>query len=430
MGNGVGSGLIQHGRGGRGHLIRIFLQQQTKAQVRLVSLKDRLSVLILGILAQGAEGFHGQGTGGDPFPVAGLHLINAGDLLIHGTGADQAHDPGNFHGVMVGTVLLIRNGEQGEGGGSRLGLPHGFNGGHLGLLGFRHGVAGLIPQHDHRAGGGKAEGGSNAEAAQGKFHMLATQEIETGNAQHEHGGGHIPGGHRVHELGLGRGIEHHRPEIREFHAHGHRIELGTHRVLHPGIGDEDQHGGKIGAQGHEGGDRQMASLGEPVPAEEEQAHHGGFQEKGGQAFNGQGGAENIPHVMGVIGPVGAELEFHGDARGDPQGEIDAVELAPEFGHVPVNGLAAYHIGNFHNHQQPGQPQGQGHEKKVIERCCRELSPRQINHVWINHEEPPLQSLVLKAKHLRPPDGVPVRCYPPSGVGGRSGSTRGGPEGPS
>jgi hypothetical protein len=59
---------------------------------------------------------------------------------------------------------------------------------------------------------------------------------------------------------------------------------------------------------------QVAHLGELVPAEEEQADEGGFQEEGHQPLDGQRRAEDVAHVVAVVAPVHAELEFHGHAR--------------------------------------------------------------------------------------------------------------------
>ena len=76
--------------------------------------------------------------------------------------------------------------------------------------------------------------------------------------------------------------------------------------------------------------------------------------------------------MAVVGPVGAELELHGQSGGNAEGEIDTEQLAPELGHVFVDLLAGHDVDRLHDGQQEGQPQGQRHEKKVIHRRHGEL----------------------------------------------------------
>ena len=100
----------------------------------------------------------------------------------------------------------------------------------------------------------------------------------------------------------------------------------------------------------------MLAARQPVPAKEEEADKGGFQKERHQAFNRQRGAENIPDIMRVIGPVGTKLEFHGDAGSHPQREIDTEQLAPETGHVAVDFLLGNDIGGFHDDQNPHHAQ--------------------------------------------------------------------------
>ena len=105
----------------------------------------------------------------------------------------------------------------------------------------------------------------------------------------------------------------------------------------------------------------MLTLGQLVPAEEEQADEGGFKEESHQTFNGQRRPENIANVMRVVSPVGAELELHGDAGGHAEGKVDTEQLAPELGHIPVDGLAGHHVNSFHDGQKHRQTERERHE---------------------------------------------------------------------
>ncbi len=119
---------------------------------------------------------------------------------------------------------------------------------------------------------------------------------------------------------------------------------------------------------------------EPVPSEEEQADEGGFQEERHHAFDRQRRAEDVTDIMGVIGPVGTELEFHGDAGCNTHGEIDAKQQPPEFHHVAPNGATGGDVDAFYDCQDHRQAQSQGHEQEVIHGGQAELQARKVDDI--------------------------------------------------
>ncbi|MDR6354202.1 hypothetical protein Q3H58_000873 [Pseudomonas psychrotolerans] len=242
----------------------------------------------------------------------------------------------------------------------------------LDLLHLADAIAGFVAQYDHRKHRGHAEGGGHGEGAPGEADVPTLEQVVAGDRQHEDGAGDIARGHGMDELHLGDGVEQQGTEVRELHAHGQVVEFGTDRILHPAIGHQDPQRREIRAQGHQPGHQEVLALGEPIPAEEEQADQGRFKEEGHQALDGQGCAEDVADIVGVVGPVGTELELHGQAGGDAQGEVDAEQLAPELGHVLVDLFAGHHIDRLHDPQDHHQPQGQGHEDEVIQRGHAEL----------------------------------------------------------
>ena len=128
----------------------------------------------------------------------------------------------------------------------------------------------------------------------------------------------------------------------------------------------------------------MAELAHAIPAEEEQADEGRFQEERHQAFDRQRRAEDVADIMRVVGPVGAELEFHGDAGGDAHGEVDAEQLAPEPRHVAPDLAAGHHVDALHDGEQERQPERQRHEQEVIKSRHRELKSRQAYRIDMFH----------------------------------------------
>ncbi len=95
-----------------------------------------------------------------------------------------------------------------------------------------------------------------------------------------------------------------------------------------------------------------------VPAEQQHRQETGFEEKGEDPLGRQGAAEDIPHVAGVGGPVGAELEFHHDARGDADGEGEGEDPGPEPGHLVIERVSGLQPEPLHDHQAHAQADAQ------------------------------------------------------------------------
>ena len=176
----------------------------------------------------------------------------------------------------------------------------------------------------------------------------------------------------MHKLGLRVGVEHHRPEIDQFHAHGLVVEFGADRVLHPAVGNQNPQRAEVGTDGHQERHHQVLRLGQAIPAEEEQADHGGFEEEGHHALDRQWRTEDVTDVMRVVGPVGAELKLQCQACGYAQREVDAEQLAPESCHVFPDDIAGHHIHTLHDDQQPDHTDRQWHKQEVVERSDGKL----------------------------------------------------------
>ena len=199
--------------------------------------------------------------------------------------ADDAHDVGDLDGEIVLALGLVGDGDQVERGGRRLGVPHGLHGGDLHLLVFSGQVAAFIAQHHHRQGRGQAEAGGHGHRALGQIRMATAQQVPGADRHHEHGAGHVARADRVHELGLRHRVEDHGGEVRHLHAHGVGIEDGADRVLHPAVGDQDPQGRELVPKATSQVTRWLTR--HAIPAEEEQADEGGFQEEGHQPFERQ-----------------------------------------------------------------------------------------------------------------------------------------------
>ncbi len=320
---------------------------------------------VLRFLAQGFQRIDGHHAVQDAFGDARFEFVEAGNLLVQRARADDAHHVRQVNAHVRGALFFIREAEDGQAGRGFLGGPHRFHCCELGFLFFGSDKAGLIAHDDHRERGGQTEGSGDAEGATGEFDIAVLQQIPGADAEHEHRAGDITGTERMHELGLRHHVEDDFGEAGHLHAHGHRVEGRADRILHPAVGDQDEQGGEVGADGDQIGDDEVRPFRQPIPAEEEETDHRRFEEEGQQPFDGQRRTEDVTHVVRVIRPVGSELEFHGQAGGDAKGEVDAEELAPELGHVPVDRFSGEVVNRFHDGQQKRQAERQGNEQEVI-----------------------------------------------------------------
>ena len=95
------------------------------------------------------------------------------------------------------------------------------------------------------------------------------------------------------ELGNGHRRKQDLPEILHLEPHGIRVESHAGRILHPAVGHQDPQGGKIGADRHHPGGKQMKSFGHPVPAEKHHGKKGGLEKEGHDTLDRERGAEDI-----------------------------------------------------------------------------------------------------------------------------------------
>ena len=153
------------------------------------------------------------------------------------------------------------------------------------------------------------------------------------------------------------------------------IEVRARRVLHPGIGDQYPQRGQVAADGDQPGDHEMLASAEPIPAKEEQANEGAFEEKRHQSFDRERHAEDVAHVVRVVRPVRAELKLHRDAGRHAHGEIDAEQDSPEARHVTPDRATGHDVDAFHDRNENRQAEGQRHEQEVIQRRDRKLQAR-------------------------------------------------------
>ena len=135
----------------------------------------------------------------------------------------------------------------------------------------------------------------------------------------------------MEEFHDGNRIESHSPEIHHLIADRVRIELHSHRMLHPAVRNENPESGNGCSYSCEPGGSQMEAPADLVPSEEHHGDESSLHKEGQDTLNGKRSAENVPDKPGIIAPVGSELELKNETRGNSHGEIDSEEFHPELG---------------------------------------------------------------------------------------------------
>ena len=376
--------FLNHFRRGIGNIIRVLAQQEAIAEVRLDFLELREERRILRGGAEGFESHDGFLAAGDAVNVAFNQLIDAGNRSGERTRTDQAENPRDPHFSVIRAGLRVRNGENRNRSRGGFRVPDRFHGGELLRLVAGREVGGFVALMDREERGHETERAGDHDGLLGEFNVSLAEQVPGGNSHHEDSARHVAGAHRVGKRGLSPFARDDGPEAVHLHTHRFNVEDGALRELHPAVGDQNPHGGNIGTESHEERADPVPQAAQPLPAEEEETGESGFHEERHQSLNRERSAENIAHVVRVVGPVRAELEFHGDTGSNAHGEVNREELAPESGHVFIDFFPRDHIAAFHGHEDHGKSESERDEEVVVKSRDSELQSRQVYKFRCNH----------------------------------------------
>jgi hypothetical protein len=197
--------------------------------------------------------------------------------------------------------------------------------------------------------------------------------------------GHVGRGDDVREGDQLHLVGQHGEEVGHLGAAGGRVEAVADRVLHEGVGREDEVGRQHGADVDQPHAAHVELLGEPAPAEDPQAEEGRLQEEGEQGLEGQRRAEDVTDEAAVVAPVHPELELLDDAGDQAEGEVDHEELAEELGQSQPLRLVRAHPHEVEVGDDEGHADRDRHEEEVVDGRDGELPSRQVEGV---HPGPP------------------------------------------
>ena len=371
--------------------------QVAVAQVVLVLVEERQGggcrsgvAVLLGVLVAGELGHrylagdHALlGADHAALRVAVHQVVDPGDEAVEVAVRQKRQDAGDLHFLVEGGEVVARlfghvDDSHGDYGGLLLPDVEPFHGGELHGLAVGDMEGGFVPVEGDEDRGDQAEGRGHHHGALGHDLVPLLDQEESRDPHDEERGeqerrtGGV--GELVHRIG-GKGDL---GEILHLEARLVRVEGHGRRGLHPGVGDQDPDRREVGADGDHPGGEEVKSLGGPLPAEEHDGEEGRLQEEGEDPFDRQGRAEDVTHHPGVVGPVGAELELHDDAGGDPDGEVDAEEGHPELGQLLPALVAGLDVDRLEESDQKGEPQSQRHENPVIHGGQGELRPGPVH----------------------------------------------------
>ena len=261
--------------------------------------------------------------------------------------------------------------------GMGLSLLEVFHGGefHGLVFGNLHGRTVAGPYHAY--GTNQAENRSNLDAFASQSLFTFAEQVPGADADDEDRCKYESRRDGVEKFVHGHGREEHVPKVDHFVPSGFGVEPHSGRVLHPGVGHQNPEGREVGADGGEPGGGQVEFFGDLVPAEEHHGNKGRFHEEGHDAFDGERSAEDITDEVGVVAPVGSELEFEDKPRCDPDGEVDAEESHPEFGGSFPEFVTGTDIAGLHEGDDETESEGERDEQPVVDGCQGELGSRPV-----------------------------------------------------
>ena len=168
-------------------------------------------------------------------------------------------------------------------------------------------------------------------------------------------------------------------------AHGVGIELATHRILHPCVGDEYPPCRNGGSKSGEPCGGEVESARHFLPAEVHHGDEGALHEERHNALDGKGRTEDVAHEPRVVAPVGAEFKLKDYSRRHTHGEVHAEEPLQEDGSVLPELLTCAIIARFHDAHDERKTQRERYEQPVIDGGEGELRPRPVDECWVDSQ---------------------------------------------
>jgi hypothetical protein len=258
------------------------------------------------------------------------------------------------------------------------GFPVAFHGGDLDGLLFKRVEAVHVADHQLQRRGHRQHDDAHLQGLPRKLVVPVAQQVPGAHAR-DHKAARNKGGDREVREAIGeRGIE-------DGLGPGGHLDHAVHHLhpgwcMHPAVGGQDPERRNEGADRHHAGSKQVHPMGHLVPAEQEHAEEGRFEEKGRHHLVGQQWPDEVGGCIGVVAPVGAELERHHDAGHDAHAEHDGENLDPELREAEVDRVFGLEVEAFQYRDIGGKANAEYREDGVERDHECELDAR--DQQWI------------------------------------------------
>ena len=281
-----------------------------------------------------------------------------------------------------------------------LGVVERLSSSHLHRLHLGHHLALEVPRDDHTES--REKGDPGADPSRLSVHPGVRSDVRLAQVPqtHRHDEGaadHVSARDRVregHQLDL---VGEHGNEVGHLRAPGHRVEAIADRVLHEGVGSQDEVGRQQGADRDQPHAGRVQLRRELVPSEDPQAEEGRLEEERQQRLDSQRCTEDVADEARVVAPVHPELELLDDSRDKAKGEVDREQLAEELGQTQHLGVAVAKPCGLEAGDDDRQANRDRDEEEVVDGRDGELPSRDVHGV---HEAPSVHWLQRSPQILR------------------------------
>ena len=210
--------------------------------------------------------------------------------------------------------------------------------------------------------------------------MLALQHIP---GAHAHSGEGAQDQQGDYHMGVARQrgrVERCGDEVGDDRLRAIGSKLGTGRGLHPRVSDEDPKGAQARANPNKPCRHRVELARHLIAPEQQHAQEDGLQEECEQGFGSKRSTEDVTHETGVVGPVGAEREFHRDARGNADRERRGEDAHPKAHRIAVLLVVAAVVLSCKDSCDQAKADRQRHEDEMICHCQHELDAREQHNI--------------------------------------------------
>ena len=263
-------------------------------------------------------------------------------------------------------------------------------------------VSGSELQHDRR-GGNRQRG---FQPAFGDGNAALFQQVPRADGKHEKRSREPRRREHVPKAVKRRGIEDHRPEIRDFRAQAvFRLdEREARRRLHPRVRHEYPKRAQMRAQAHHDDGKIMEAFRDFFASEKDDAQKARFHEKRENRFRGERAPEHVADEARIPRPVRAELEFEHDARGDAEREDQRENFRPKIRQRAPDRVFRLQGETLRDDEEDAQTYRQRREQEVKSGGQRELDAgKQFgihNGTILKRAFPPSKKILRRRKPSR------------------------------